>query len=389
MPEYAGIKCHFFYNGVIEDNWFVGNYTSAVWLDNQYNGARISRNVMAYNALKGGGNRAIFIELSKTDTVVIDNNIIIGTEGDAFYCHDASNIKMVHNLIAHIVSCDRTKEKCGGEIWYARNLNRDNAYTRHCRFPNNLAVDVPRGHSIQSSSIINGTERIGDNLSDYNIYQMKYLTYDGGKTETSCWKISDGVIIGGSKETRFTLDRWRDVWHDSLDIAMDAHSKLMTGYAVTLDMAAKKMTITVPEEFTNFKTAPISGMCAMVQKYVKNDFLVNPIPHDGSALAGPFQDLTTGTHTFNLWDAQEPPTHAAGRMPEGTHRSTVPVTQRILGGRYAMQVPHQTTHRITELLVFSLQGHLLARETVQPARSTVTLPDAVRRSPEVLIIRWR
>ena len=56
--EYAGIKVHAFADGVIEANLVRGNHGWGVWLDNGYENARVTDNLVLDNARSG-----IFIEL--------------------------------------------------------------------------------------------------------------------------------------------------------------------------------------------------------------------------------------------------------------------------------------------------------------------------------------
>jgi len=101
--EMAGIKILGSKNVVIEDNLVRDNECFGIWLDNGYENARISRNVVLNNTLAG-----IFIEygMPRTegqtdDRVLIDNNIVAGTrEGDGIYAHDASGLTVAHNLLA-------------------------------------------------------------------------------------------------------------------------------------------------------------------------------------------------------------------------------------------------------------------------------------------------
>jgi len=95
--EYAGVKLLHAYRNRIEDNYIHDNYAFGLWLDNQWAGTRISRNLISDNQFGG-----IFIEYGRSpDTpLMIDNNIILFTdEGSGIYCHDASDVKVVRNLL--------------------------------------------------------------------------------------------------------------------------------------------------------------------------------------------------------------------------------------------------------------------------------------------------
>lgn len=97
--ESAGIKLHFCYDTLIEGNLIKGNDCPGIWVDNNWRGARITRNVIIDNA--GAG---IFCELGD-GPLLIDNNVIAYTRGtmamagDGIYAHDASGVTVAHNLL--------------------------------------------------------------------------------------------------------------------------------------------------------------------------------------------------------------------------------------------------------------------------------------------------
>jgi parallel beta-helix repeat protein len=92
--EAAGLKTHFFYNGVIEGNLFRDNDCPAIWLDNTYKNDRITRNIILNSTEEG-----IFVEMG-FGPLLIDNNVIAYTRaGDGIYAHDSSGITIAHNLL--------------------------------------------------------------------------------------------------------------------------------------------------------------------------------------------------------------------------------------------------------------------------------------------------
>jgi hypothetical protein len=92
--EMAGIKFHFFFDGVIEGNLIRDNEAHGIWLDNKFCGSRVTRNIIINNRWSG-----VNIELGR-GPVLIDNNIIAYTrQGDGVYGHDASDVMIAHNLI--------------------------------------------------------------------------------------------------------------------------------------------------------------------------------------------------------------------------------------------------------------------------------------------------
>lgn len=95
-PEIGGIKLHFFIGGRIEGNLIKDNHAYGIWLDNEWDQSRVTRNVILSNEKAG-----IFMELGY-GPILIDNNIIGHTNaysGYGLYSHDASGVTFVHNLV--------------------------------------------------------------------------------------------------------------------------------------------------------------------------------------------------------------------------------------------------------------------------------------------------
>lgn len=95
--EYAGIKLLHARNVRVEDNFVHDNHAFGIWFDNQWQGSRISRNLVVGNQFGG-----IFVEFGKSpeNPLLIDNNIVLFThEGSGIYCHDSSDVVAVHNLL--------------------------------------------------------------------------------------------------------------------------------------------------------------------------------------------------------------------------------------------------------------------------------------------------
>ncbi|HIJ73251.1 MAG TPA: right-handed parallel beta-helix repeat-containing protein, partial [Candidatus Hydrogenedentes bacterium] len=73
--------------------------TACLWLDNGIKNTRVTQNLFA-NTKNVGNFGAVFFELHETHNL-IDNNIIIGAEGNGFYEHDAEKLVLLENLIAN------------------------------------------------------------------------------------------------------------------------------------------------------------------------------------------------------------------------------------------------------------------------------------------------
>ena len=92
--EFAGIKFHHFFDGLIEGNLIRDNDCHGIWIDNQWRGSRITRNVLVNNLWSG-----INVELGR-GPVLIDTNIIAHTrQGEGIYGHDIADVTLAHNLV--------------------------------------------------------------------------------------------------------------------------------------------------------------------------------------------------------------------------------------------------------------------------------------------------
>lgn len=92
--EFAGIKFHYFFDGVIEGNLIRDNEAHGIWLDNRWRGSRVTRNVILNNLWSG-----INIELGRGPLLVDHNVIALTRQGDGIYGHDLADVTIAHNLI--------------------------------------------------------------------------------------------------------------------------------------------------------------------------------------------------------------------------------------------------------------------------------------------------
>lgn len=158
--EYAGIKLLHARSVRVEDNFVHDNFAFGIWFDNQWQGSRISRNLVVNNQFGG-----IFIEFGEApeDPLIIDNNIVMFTdEGSGIYCHDSSDIVVAHNFLYQ-------NKDYGLWMWAVSGRGGSKGGTR-----NNYAV----GNIFYG----NGAGNIGypaegtintNNRSDYNLFTNK------------------------------------------------------------------------------------------------------------------------------------------------------------------------------------------------------------------------
>ncbi|MEM7386647.1 MAG: right-handed parallel beta-helix repeat-containing protein [Verrucomicrobiota bacterium] len=155
--EHAGFKAHAIRDGVIEGNYVADNPLSpGIWLDNQFPGTRVTRNVIVNN-----GGRGLFLEMSDYpfDSVLIDHNISVGNRSIQFYVHDASGSTVIHNLFAN--SPVDAKYGQGAYVYQATNRTR----TGNHAFYNNLFVNHKVMLDINYPAHRGGLQRF-----DHNVY---------------------------------------------------------------------------------------------------------------------------------------------------------------------------------------------------------------------------
>lgn len=161
-PEVAGIKVHFFYQGLISGNLIRDNDAHGIWLDNEWYGSRV-----AYNTCLNNVGSGIFIELGEGHCMV-DHNICAFTRcGDGIYLHDTSGATVAHNLLYANSHFGIYARQVTFRPLQNSQGDRSTAACMNNRFIFNLIIDNYRGHiclppSMHPTAI--------DNSSDYNHY---------------------------------------------------------------------------------------------------------------------------------------------------------------------------------------------------------------------------
>ncbi len=177
--EEAGIKTHYLINGLIEGNLVRDNEADGIWVDNVWQGTRITRNVLINNRSSG-----IFVELGAGPGLV-DHNIIAYTRpgtyrqdprGDGFYSHDASGVTVAHNLIFGCANYGIFMRLSGGRehdvfpevvtTFATRPLGEVQSTVSDTRILGNLVFNNRAG-AINLRFPGEGSE---NNLSDYNVF---------------------------------------------------------------------------------------------------------------------------------------------------------------------------------------------------------------------------
>ena len=214
--EHAGIKFHYVRDGLIEDNYVADNPLSeGIWLDNQFPGTRVTRNVVVNN-----GARGIFLEMSdyKFDAVLVDHNISVGNRGIRFYVHDASGSTVMHNLFAN--SPADAKYGQGAYIYQVTARTKTGYHSLY----NNLFVNHKVMLDINYPSHRSGPQRLDHNVYDAASEDRQFLI-NSASDKPSPWKPEEFFALiqsevgeddlqplhGGSK-VALTLDEWRKFW---------------------------------------------------------------------------------------------------------------------------------------------------------------------------------
>jgi len=307
--EFAGIKVHFFYDGLIEGNLIRDNEAHGIWLDNQYRGSRVTRNVIVNNQWSG-----INVEYGR-GPVLIDNNVIAHTRhGDGVYGHDASDITIAHNLVYanarfgvwFAYGTPRVKPEDG--CWQIRTLN-------NIIFSNGSGAI---GYSLP-------WHRAGDNHADGNLFmgageyldegsgpqpplfqinnkshvgQMPAFEEDAQTPEVVVEKFRQRLVDAGVPEDRWpNLELWKEhflinleLWRAVMDC--DRHSAVQSVIKDGLSTTRLCWQCDITEAIDDVTCEPVDA--------VDKDFFGRPMPESGLK-PGPFQDLAAGRNHMLFW----------------------------------------------------------------------------------------
>ena len=86
--EHSALKTHYFMHGIIRNNFIIGNNTYGMWIDNNYQGVRITGNVFIDNS------RSIWSEMGH-GPLLFDNNVVITSRP---FHSDCAGVWMINNL---------------------------------------------------------------------------------------------------------------------------------------------------------------------------------------------------------------------------------------------------------------------------------------------------
>ncbi|MDA0813215.1 MAG: right-handed parallel beta-helix repeat-containing protein [Verrucomicrobia bacterium] len=293
--EHGGIKCHYIRDGLIERNYVADSPRSeGIWLDNQFHGTHVTRNVIVNN-----GARGIFLEMSdyKYDSVFVTQNISIGNDIQ-FYVHDASGSTVLHNLFANSPGDAKYGQGC-----YIHQATERTRTGYHSLF-NNLFINHKVMLDINYPAHKSGPQRINHNVYD-TTEEARAFVINRASDEPSPWEPAaffemvqrdlpsraPAAVPGGGK-VALTLSEWRAFWakHGQQN---DTKSITREGIVVSYDPSTLELQLTVPFDLGTMGSTPHPRM--------DRDFDGKTVPQDGTALPGPFQSLQSGSNTYKIW----------------------------------------------------------------------------------------
>ena len=309
--EFAGIKFHFFFDGLIEGNLIRDNETHGIWIDNQWKGSRITRNVIVNNLWSG-----INVELGR-GPVLIDNNVIAHTrQGDGIYGHDLADVTIAHNLLY---------ANANFGAWFAFATPRvppeDGCWDIHIL--NNLilgnragavALPIPwqcAGNNICDANLLSGAGQYLDEGSGSRspLFQITNETHmanmpqffpEGFEAQTPDVvraKFREALRASGLPESEQPdLTFWPPYYHVPFEVwqkglGYDRASRVVSLIRDGMQSRVATFEVTLDDTIRQVACQSIKG--------VEQDFYGTPLP--SRALPGPFQSIEPGRNRFRLW----------------------------------------------------------------------------------------
>jgi Right handed beta helix region/Secretion system C-terminal sorting domain len=277
--ESAAIKMHGAKNSLVAHNLFRNNYGQwTIWFDGGGGpGTRVHGNlIIGGNGVAGLKGFDMEIGVSPADNVLLDNNIMINQDY-GISTRNSGGLTALHNLImeSSVMGIDdfidKTRGGCTSDYQYYYNNVLLNCKGLVDAYPPNIYNVAPYNYTSS------------DRRFDYNLYQAA-ASNKKFKLETV-----DSLYFSG----------WQTYWRSyNVTANYDLNSKLITTTTYSLNTTALTMQLNVGSDYLAAKTFAYGGL--------DNDFLGNALKNDGTALPGPFQNLTTGSNQISLWSGLKP-----------------------------------------------------------------------------------
>ncbi len=301
----AVIKPLFFIEGIIEGNYLYDNGGDYIWVDNGYQGSRITRNVF-----RGSRNAVGIWNEMGHGPLLVDNNIFLGTK---MQHSDGAGTVLVHNLFY----------KCGDNRWASwspgrhpgvydsatcEQLEAPVAELEHYRYYNNVFID--NGLKLKEDETI---------IADYNLH------LDGAHPDA----LEGENSLVSSTSTSFSAN----IEDRKVSISFSVGSDF-------LSMPNPRITPSYIGDMppADYRIDSIAG-----------DFFGVPLPNENPH-PGPFQNLVEGTNEFTVWAVDTIPTRIAGKCSDQRDMNPASGSRRMLGARdgESMHVYDLMGRRITE-----------------------------------------
>ena len=317
--EFGGIKFHFFWDGVIEENLIRDNEAHGVWLDHKWAGSRVTRNVILNNKWSG-----VNVELGR-GPALIDHNVIAHTrQGDGVYGHDVADVTIAHNLLY---------ANANFGVWFAfatpRVKPEDGCRDIHTH--NNLIL----GNRAGAIAYPLPWDYAGNNTSDGNLFQGagQYLDEGSGPRGPSFvvtndthmgrmgFALPEGVtaqtpeavvanLQGRLRAAGVPEEQWpdADAWPATYRLGLsnwraatgnDRHSAVNDAIRDDFNTRRLSWEFRFGDALGEVVAEPVRLPAGLGEARLDRDFHGRPLPPEGLR-PGPFQSLDAGLHRVNL-----------------------------------------------------------------------------------------
>ncbi len=267
--ESAGVKMHGPRNSLIANNLFRNNYGKwTLWLDQGGGpGTRVHGNLII------GGEKGFDLEIGTATEhkLILDNNIIVNQDWWGIVTRNSGGITALNNLIVGSMKV---------AIYDFIDKNRTGSASDYQYYYNNVILNSKAMVNAYPPNYHLSTNR----RFDYNIYDA-----------TTTQKKFNLMTVDS-----LHFSTWQTYWKNyNSNANYDFNSKLTTGLSYTIDLDKLTLDLVVDADFMNSKSFPYP-------QFLDFDYSDNAIKSDGTALPGPFQNLSAGSNKINLWNGLKP-----------------------------------------------------------------------------------
>lgn len=308
--EFGGIKFHWFFDGVIEGNLIRDNDCHGIWIDNQWRGSRITRNIIVNNLWSG-----INVELGR-GPVMIDNNIIAYTRnGDGIYGHDLADVTIAHNLLYANANCGIWVAYCTPRVknedgcWDIKAFNNMILGNRGAAIGYPMPWECAGNNTSDGNLLMGGGEALDEGSGPFPpLFLFTNKTHCGQFPEVISAKFpmtvqnTNTLFRQSLEKAKVPKDQWPNLerWADTYQVSLSIWQAIMGN-----DKASKVMS-TIRDGLQSrmisfqmkFDQTPQQVQCTRVEG-VDRDYFGHAMPEH--PLPGPFQNLSVGQNHLHLW----------------------------------------------------------------------------------------